>query len=150
MKVGTDADRMTIRADRHGVICHWGEGMEFLLGHTTEQALGRSIGLIVPEPLEPWHWRGFDRALGTGALRRPGATAKVPAVRRDGTIVAVKGEIGLTHDEDGVVDGAEVANVRADASWMSAAWRPVLALVGLAGRAGLRPRTTTPDVDTGD
>lgn len=147
--VGPD-DRMTIRADGHGLISHWGAGLEALLGHTPEQAIGKSIGLIIPTPLHAWHWRGFDRALRTGASRRPGATAKVPAVHRDGTIVAVKGEIGLTKGGDGTVDGAEVANVRSDAAWKSAAWKPLVALVGLAGRAGLRPRSTNPNAGSGD
>ncbi|MFL6090285.1 MAG: PAS domain-containing protein [Aeromicrobium sp.] len=121
--------------------------MEALLGHTPQQAIGQSIDLIIPTPLHAWHWRGFDKAVGTGVLHKPGATVKVPALHRDGTFVAIKGEIGLTTDADGAVSGAEVTNVRTDARWMSALWRPVVALVGLAGRVGLRPRSANPKVD---
>ena len=143
-------DRATIRSDAQGVLRFWGSDMEALLGHTPEQAVGKSIGLIIPTPLHAWHWRGFDKAVGTGALRKPGATVQVPALHRDGRLVAVKGEIGLIKDLTGGVDGAQVTNLRADAAWMSTVWRPVVALVGLAGRAGLRPRGTSPNAKSGD
>jgi PAS domain S-box-containing protein len=138
-------DRATIRSDAGGVLRYWGPDVEALLGHTAEQAVGQSIDLIIPAPLHAWHWRGFDKAIGTGVLHKPDATVRVPALHRDGRFVAVKGEIGLTKDADGTVTGAQVANLRPDAAWMSPVWRPVVALVGLVGRAGLRPRSTNPN-----
>jgi PAS domain S-box-containing protein len=136
-----DNDRATIRSDTHGVIRHWGPDVEALLGHKAEQAIGQSVALIIPEPLHAWHWRGFDKAVGSGVLHKPGSTARVPALHQDGHFVAVKGEIGLTRDANGTVTGGEVANIRSDAAWMSAVWRPVVALIGLAGRAGLQPKS---------
>ena len=135
-----DADRATVRSDAHGVLRYWGAGMEALLGHTAEQAVGQSIGLIIPTPLHAWHWRGFDKAISTGVMHNPGATVRVPALHRDGRFVAIKGEIGLIASADGSIGGAQVTNVRPDVEWLSAVWRPVVALIGLAGRAGLRPR----------
>ncbi|MFL6025150.1 MAG: PAS domain S-box protein [Marmoricola sp.] len=146
--MGTSEDghaSSTVSANAQGVFCHWGSGMEAVFGHTSEQALGMSIDLIIPRSLHPWHWRGFDKALRTGELRKPNSTVRVPAVHRDGQLVAVKGEIRLTRDEDGNVNGAEVANIRMDSAWMASAWKPVVALIGLAGRAGMRPRTTSPE-----
>jgi PAS domain S-box-containing protein len=140
--VGTndEPERTTIRGDLDGLISYWGPGVEALLGHTPEQAIGQSLGLVIPKPLHPFHWRGFDKALRTGELHNPGSTAKVPAVHRDGTLRAVQGEIGLTRDENGTINGAEVANLRPDRAWKAAAYKPVVAILGLAGRVGLRPK----------
>lgn len=145
-RADSDSDRATIRSDAHGVLRHWGADMEALLGHTAAQAVGQSIGLIIPTPLHVWHWRGFDKAIGTGVMHNPDATVRVPALHRDGRLVAIQGKIGLVRNADGTIAGAEVANVRPDAAWLSTVWRPVVALVGLAGRVGLRPRKTKPDV----
>jgi PAS domain S-box-containing protein len=137
-------DRSTVRAGKDGTFNYWGEDLAAVLGHTPEQAIGRSIDLIIPKPLHAWHWRGFDKAVNSGAMRKPGATVKVPALRRDGKIVAVRADLNLARAADGTVDGAEASNFQADSSWKTTAWKPVVALVGLAGRVGLRPRGTRP------
>jgi PAS domain S-box-containing protein len=126
-----DPDRLTIAADREGTIRHWGNGVVDVLGYRPEDALGRKVDLVIPPALHPWHWRGFDKAIATGAMRRPGATVKVPAVHHDGRIVAVRAELTLTHDESGAVDGACASGLRRDPAWMTAAWKPALALLGM-------------------
>ena len=133
-----------MRAGKDGLFSHWGADLAAVLGHTPEQAIGRSIDLIIPKPLHAWHWRGFDKAVNSGAMRKPGATVKVPALRRDGKIVAVRADLNLTRAADGTVDGAEASNFQLDSPWKTTAWKPVVALVGLAGRVGLRPRSTRP------
>jgi PAS domain S-box-containing protein len=142
-----DSDRTTIRSDAHGVLRHWGADMEGLLGHTAEQAVGQSIGLIIPTPLHAWHWRGFDKAITTGVMHKPDATVRVPALHRDGRFVPVKGEIGLVRNADGGIAGAQVTHVRPDSPWLSAVWRPAVAVIGLAGRVGLRPRKAKSGAD---
>jgi hypothetical protein len=34
-----------------------------LFGHSREEALGKSLDLIIPEHLRAAHWRGFEAAM---------------------------------------------------------------------------------------
>ena len=135
-------DRLTVRADEDGVIRFWGDGVAQIMGYTPEQAVGHRVDLIIPPPLHPWHWRGFHKAIRSGEMRKPGATVKVPAIHKDGRVLAVRAELGLTHDDNGTVDGAAATGLRLDPAWVAAAWKPVLGV--LRAIEWLRRRTRRP------
>ena len=127
-------DPGTVRADTDGVIRHWGDDVEAVLGYSAAQAIGQRVDLVIPPALHRLHWRGFDKAMSTGKMRRPGATVKVPAVHRDGSIVALRAELNLVRATDGTVEGAAASNLRSDPAWVAAGWKPVLAVVGAVTR----------------
>ena len=116
-----------ITADRDGVIRHWGREAENVFGHTSEEALGQKVDLIIPAVLHARHWGGFDRAMNGGQLKRPGKTLKVPAVHKSGTIVPISGSLALTKAHDGTVDGAALTLSGRGPAWAGAAWRAILA-----------------------
>lgn len=63
-------------ADRDGVIRMWSEGAERLFGHAADDALGRSLDLIVPERHRDRHWQGYRAAMEAGEAG--GGTARLP------------------------------------------------------------------------
>ena len=123
--------RQTITSDREGVIRQWGREAENVFGYTPDEAIGRKVDLIIPTVLQGRHWRGFDKAIETGGMKRPGKTLKIPAVHKDGTIIPFRGSLVLKHAADGKVDGAVATVLGRGPAWRGTAWRVVLAPLSL-------------------
>jgi PAS domain S-box-containing protein len=80
-----------VAADRDGIIRFWNPGAERIFGHAGNDALGRSLDLIIPERLRQRHWDGFRHTMETGHSRYgEGDLLSVPAVRKDGTTISVE------------------------------------------------------------
>ena len=129
-----EGDERTIAADRNGVISHWGREAENVFGYTSEEAIGRKVDLIIPPVLHARHWRGFNKAVENGRLRRPDPDLKIPAVHKDGTIIPLRATLALTHADGGVVDGAAATIFGRGPVWRGTAWRVVLAPLKLGQR----------------
>jgi PAS domain S-box-containing protein len=56
--------------DRAGVIRLWNPGAERLFGYSAKAAVGRTLDLIVPEPVRTAHWEGFSRAVRHGRFTK--------------------------------------------------------------------------------
>ena len=136
---GVDAERAVV-ADREGAIRHWGLEAQNVFGYTAEEAIGRKVDLIIPPVLHARHWKGFDKAIENGSLRKPDPDLKIPAVHKDGTIVPLRATLALTYGDDGEVDGAMATIFGRGPAWRGTAWRMVLAPLKLAhslrGRSG--------------
>jgi PAS domain S-box-containing protein len=93
-------------ADEHGVIRFWNRGAERVFGHSADEALGRSLDLIIPEPLRPKHWDGYRRVMATGESQyRDGELLSVPAIRKSGERISVEFTIVPFRAEDGRLVG---------------------------------------------
>jgi PAS domain S-box-containing protein len=91
-----------IAADRDGIIRFWNPGAERLFGHSRDEALGRSLELIIPERLRERHWQGFGHVMATGQSRYGESDVlAVPALRHDGTTISVEFTIMPLRDEAG-------------------------------------------------
>jgi PAS domain S-box-containing protein len=130
-----DADdaRRTITADRDGVIRRWGNQATEYFGYSADEGLGRKVALIIPPVLRASHWRGFNRAMESGHLKRPGAVWGV-AVHNDGDIVPFLAKLVLTQSDSGSVDGVVAVLLRRGSTWLATAWRAVLASLNLTHR----------------
>lgn len=80
-----------IAADQDGVIRFWNAGAGRIFGHSSVEAVGQSLDLLIPERLRQRHWEGFRRAMATGASRYGEADLlSVPAQRKDGATISVE------------------------------------------------------------
>lgn len=80
-----------VAADRDGIIRFWNAGAERLFGYSCNEAISRSLDLIIPERLRPRHWSGYRRVMQTGQSRYgEGEVISVPAVRKDGVTISVE------------------------------------------------------------
>ena len=73
-----------IFADATGTIAWWNPAATALFGYSVEEALGQTLDLIVPEHLRAAHWRGFDAAIKSGALKLQGRPTVTRATHRSG------------------------------------------------------------------
>ena len=64
---GTREDqRATVTVDRDGIIRQWDDAVTEVAGYSADEALGRSLNVVIPPVLRSLHWHGFDRAMQTG------------------------------------------------------------------------------------
>jgi PAS domain S-box-containing protein len=77
-------------ADRDGNIRVWNSGAETIFGYTSEEAIGKSLDLIVPKKLRDRHWEGYNRVMDTGESRYGNELLKVPAIHKDGKRISVE------------------------------------------------------------
>lgn len=92
-------------SDREGRILVWNAGAERIFGFTAEEALGKSMDLIIPERLRARHWEGWDRVMQTGVTRYATEVLAVPALRKDGSTISIEFTIQLVRDASGAIVG---------------------------------------------
>src|SRR5215470_13925496 len=73
-----------ICADRTGAIILWNRASAALFGYASDEALGQSLDLIIPEHLRPYHWSGFDTAVTKGETKLQGRPTLTRAVHKSG------------------------------------------------------------------
>jgi PAS domain S-box-containing protein len=95
-----------IFADRQGTIRVWNGGAEAVFGHTADEALGRSLDLIIPERLRAAHWAAFDKALETGRTKYGRQAMTTRSMKKDGTKLYVDLSFALVTDAGGQMLGS--------------------------------------------
>jgi PAS domain S-box-containing protein len=90
-----------IFADGDGVIRLWNAGAEAMFGYRAEEAVGRTLDLIIPAPLRARHWAGYRQVMATGVTRYGREVLAVPALRKDGTRLSLEFTIILVRDAAG-------------------------------------------------
>ena len=87
-------------ADREGIIRMWNKGAERIFGVPSEQAIGQSLDLIIPEKLRERHWEGYHKTMATGKTRYGTSLLAVPAMHHDGSKLSTEFSIVMLIDDD--------------------------------------------------
>jgi PAS domain S-box-containing protein len=88
--LSTDSDAI-IAADKEGAIFFWNPGAERIFGHTSGEALGRSLDIIIPTRLRQRHWDGYRKVMVSGESRYGhGDVLAVPGIAKDGRRISVE------------------------------------------------------------
>jgi PAS domain S-box-containing protein len=85
-------------AEPSGVVRAWNSGAESLFGYAAADAIGRTLDIIVPPEYRERHWAGFRAAMAAGDGKIDRASANIPALHRDGTILRVAVRLLVIHD----------------------------------------------------
>lgn len=101
-----EAPDAVIYADTSGLIQFWNDAAERIFGFSKDEALGRSLDIIIPEELRARHWNGYAETMRTGKTRYgAGDLLAVPAQHKGGGRIAVEFTILVVRDDQGVVIG---------------------------------------------
>ena len=73
-----------IYADHAGNIVRWNGAATALFGYPRDEALGQNLDLIIPEHLRAPHWRGFEAAMTSGAMKLQGRPTLTRALHKSG------------------------------------------------------------------
>jgi PAS domain S-box-containing protein len=74
-----------ISADGDDNIISWNKGAQTIFGYTEEEALGKSLTMIMPERYRDAHKTGLERVNSTGETRIIGKTVEMVGMRKDGS-----------------------------------------------------------------
>jgi PAS domain S-box-containing protein len=129
-----EKQQATVTVDRDGIITQWDDAVTDVAGYSANEALGRSLEVVIPPALRSLHWHGFDKAMQRGRLSKPGKTYKVPTVRSDRRIVVAHATFELIPGDAGRTRGAVVTFVGTGPAWQGVAWRVGLAPVNAVHR----------------
>ena len=95
-----------IVADRQGLIQIWNHAAADLFGFRPDEAIGRSLDIIIPEHLRQAHWAGFQQAVASGVTKHGREALKTRATHKTGQKVYVSLAFSVLKDRDGNVFGA--------------------------------------------
>ncbi len=74
-----------ISADSDDNIISWNKGAQTIFGYTEEEALGKSVTIIMPKRYQDDHKKGLERVNSTGETRIIGKTVELVGMRKDGS-----------------------------------------------------------------
>ena len=101
-----------VYVDQTGTIRRWNRAAAALFGFGAAEALGQSLDRIVPEHLRAGHWRGFDAAMTTGALKLQGRPTLTRATHQTGRKLYVEMTFALVRGRAGSAPLGAVAVAR--------------------------------------
>lgn len=103
--------------DAAGAIVFWNAAATRIFGFTQDDAVGRSLDLIIPPRQQQRHWDGYHKTMATGETRYGSDVLRVPALHKEGKPLSIALTVALLHAPDGKV-AAIAAVVRDDtARW---------------------------------
>jgi len=106
-----------IVGDREGIVRLWNAGAQTMFGWSAEEALGKSMDMIIPEKHRPRHWEGYDRVMGTGVTKYGRNLLAVPALTKDGRRISIEFNVVLLKDAEGRVLGVAATMQDVTARW---------------------------------
>ncbi|CAG4897600.1 PAS domain-containing protein [Paraburkholderia gardini] len=98
-----------------GNITLWNPAAQRMFGFTEEEALGKSLDVIIPERLRGRHWEGYQKTMATGETRYGNDVLRVPAVHKDGRALSIAFTVALLYAPDRTLTGI-VAVIRDETS----------------------------------
>jgi PAS domain S-box-containing protein len=95
-----------VAADRRGAITFWNLGAERIFGYSSDDAVGRSLDIIIPARLRQRHWAGYRKVIECGNSRYAhGDILAVPGVTRDGRRISLEFTVLPLLSDDGAIRG---------------------------------------------
>jgi PAS domain S-box-containing protein len=85
--------------DAAGAIIVWNDAAVRMFGFTREDALGKSLDLIIPERQRGRHWDGYNKSMATGETRYGSDVLRVPALHKDGRTLSIAFTVAMLYDD---------------------------------------------------
>ena len=100
-----------IVCDAGGAIVLWNAAATRIFGFGAEEAIGKSLDLIIPERQRQRHWDGYSKTMATGETRYGNDVLRVPALHKEGKPLSIAFTVAMLYHPDRSVS-AIVAVVR--------------------------------------
>jgi PAS domain S-box-containing protein len=100
-----DAPDAILISDREGIIRFWNSGAEQMFGHTSAEAVGQSLDLIIPENLRARHWEGYRRVMESGETKYKTGLLSSPGIHKDGARISLEFSMVPLRDETNAMQG---------------------------------------------
>ncbi len=93
-----------VACDAAGAIVVWNVAAERMFGFSADEAMGRSLDMIIPERLRKRHWDGYHKTMDTGITRYGHDVLRVPGVDKAGNSLSIAFTVAMLFTADGKVD----------------------------------------------
>jgi PAS domain S-box-containing protein len=90
-----------VACDGEGLITVWNKAAERIFGFTTQEALGASLDIIIPERMKQRHWEGYHKTMDTGVTRYGNDVLSVPALTKGGQTLSISFTVAMLFDANG-------------------------------------------------
>jgi PAS domain S-box-containing protein len=97
-----------IAARADGTIIFWNPSAERIFGFSSDEAVGQSLDLIIPERFRARHWDGYRQVMATGQTKYSADVLRVPALHQDGRALSIAFTVSLLDGAEGRVIAAVV------------------------------------------
>jgi PAS domain S-box-containing protein len=97
--------------DAGGIVTFWNAASERIFGHSTAEAIGQSMDMIIPGRQRQRHWDGYHQTMATGITKYGSDVLRVPALHKDGHTLSIAFTVSMLFTADHKV-GSIVAIVR--------------------------------------
>ena len=101
-KIVESSDDAIISKDLNGIITSWNAAAESMFGYTAQEAIGKSIRMIIPADRQ----REEDFVLGRIRIGEPVTHYETVRQHKNGTLFPISLSVSPIYDDDGVVIGA--------------------------------------------
>jgi len=89
-------------ADREGIIRVWNSGAERIFGYSENEAIGKSLDIIIPEKMRENHWKGYKRAMESGKTKYEGKLMPTKSTRKGNDPIYVEMSLSIIKEGDEV------------------------------------------------
>jgi len=89
-----------VAATPEGKIVVWNPAAERIFGFTAEEALDRSLDIIIPERFRQRHWAAYEKVMASGQTRYGADMLRVPALHKDGRPLSIAFTVALLSSPD--------------------------------------------------
>lgn len=100
-----------ISIDITSTILSWNPAATKLFGYTREEAVGQSIGIIIPESLREGHFNGVARISAGGASKIVGQTVEIEGLHKSGKVIPVSLSLSTWISANGRVYGGILRDI---------------------------------------
>jgi PAS domain S-box-containing protein len=89
-----------VTINEKGIIQTFNKAAENLFGYTKDEAIGRNVNILIPEPYHSQHNQYLENYITTGIKKAIGQTAELDAKRKDGSLFPASIRIGEIKFDD--------------------------------------------------
>lgn len=101
------ANDAIIYADIHGNIQRWNAAACNMFGFSKDEAIGKSLDIIIPEKIRAAHWRGFHAAIQNSELKLSGKPTKTKGQHKDrNRRLYIEMSFAIIKNNNGIVEGS--------------------------------------------
>ena len=94
--------------DTSGIIKIWNRGCQIIFGYDSDEAIGKSLDIIIPEKYKKRHWDGFFNVVKSKKTKYSNDLLSVPANTKYGRQISIEFTIAMIEEKGNLLGFAAI------------------------------------------